>query len=156
GLLTASPEINADVEELFNVLTGYSRGRGYRRLLVAPTGIRSGLLEQIREETAAGPRGRIKIKVNNLVDPKIIDALYAASQAGVEVDLIVRGISGLKPGVPGLSEHIRVRSLIGGFLEHSRVFLFGDEERGVRVWIGSADMMPRNLDRRVEVLTPVD
>jgi polyphosphate kinase len=153
ALLTADPEITADIAELFNYLTGYSRQTNYRKLLVAPTTLRLGLFKMIEEE-AAKPEGRIVIKVNNLVDPEVIDALYRASQAGVKIDLIVRGICCLKPGVPGLSDGIRVRSLIGHYLEHSRIFAFGSgPER--HVLIGSSDLMPRNLDRRVEAVVPV-
>jgi polyphosphate kinase len=154
GLLSADPDLGADVSELFNFLTGYSRQRRYRRLLVAPACLRSGLLKLIEEE-AAHPDGRIVIKANNLVDLEIIDALYAASAAGVEIDLIIRSICCLRPGVPGLSERIRVRSIVGRFLEHSRVFRFGSEARGVQYYIGSPDMMDRNLDRRVEAVVPV-
>jgi polyphosphate kinase len=154
GLLTADPDLGADVADLFNQLTGYSRQRDYRRLLVAPTTLRPKLLDLIREEAAAGD-GTIVLKMNSLVDPDTIDALYAASNAGVDVDLIVRGICCLRPGVPGLSERIRVRSIVGRFLEHSRVFRFGSRERGFQHFIGSADLMPRNLDRRVEATFPV-
>ncbi len=153
ALFTADPDVTADIAELFNYLTGYSRQSKYRKLLVAPTTLRSGLVEMIEQE-ASKPNGRIVIKVNNLVDPEVIDALYRASQAGVEIDLIVRGICCLKPGVPGLSKGIRVRSLIGHYLEHSRIFRFGGEA-GSQVLIGSSDLMPRNLDRRVEAVVPV-
>jgi polyphosphate kinase len=155
GLFSADPALGADVGELFNFLTGYSRQRRYRRLLVAPTCLRTGLLKLIREEAAA-PDGRIVIKVNNLVDIEIIEALYEASQAGAEVDLIIRSVCCLRPGVPGLSERIRVRSIVGRFLEHSRAFRFGSHKRSVRYYIGSPDMMDRNLDRRVEAIVPVD
>jgi polyphosphate kinase len=157
GLLTADLTVAEDLTDLFTVLTGYSRPTSYRRLLVAPHGLRAGLVERIEREAAhaaAGRPGRIQIKVNAIGDEEIIDALYRASQAGVDVDLVVRGICTLRPGVPGLSDRIRVRSILGRFLEHSRVFRFGnggDEE----FWIGSADLMPRNLDRRVEVLVQV-
>jgi polyphosphate kinase len=154
GLLTADPEIGADVSELFNFLTGYSRQRRYRRLLVAPMGLRAGLVRLIRQEAAA-PDGRIEMKVNNLTDQEIIDTLYEASQQGVQIDLIVRSVCCLRPGVPGLSDNIRVRSLVGHFLEHSRIFRFGSERRGPQYHIGSADMMDRNLDRRVEAVVPV-
>ena len=153
ALFTADPDVTADIAELFNYLTGYSRQTKYRRLLVAPTTLRSGMLKLIQHE-ALKPEGRIVIKVNNLVDPEVIDALYRASQAGVRIDLIVRGICCLKPGVPGLSEGIRVRSLIGRYLEHSRIFGFGSGP-GRHVLIGSSDLMPRNLDRRVEAVVPV-
>jgi polyphosphate kinase len=155
GLLSARPDLGADLAELFNYLTGYSRQTRYRQLLVAPAGLRQSILELIAAERDAPDRaGRIVMKMNNLVDTAIIDGLYDASQAGVEIDLIVRGICCLRPGVPGLSERIRVRSVVGRYLEHSRVLAFGD--RGSRRYlIGSADLMPRNLDRRVEAMTPV-
>jgi polyphosphate kinase len=157
GILTADPRVGADLTDLFNTLTGYSRQTTYRRLMVAPHGIRSGLIEKIRREArhaAAGRVSGIRIKVNALVDEQIIDALYEASIAGVPVDLLVRGICALRPGVPALSENVRVRSIVGRFLEHSRVMSFtnaGDPEW----WIGSSDLMHRNLDRRVEVLLQV-
>ncbi|MBB3036236.1 polyphosphate kinase [Hoyosella altamirensis] len=155
GLLTAAPDIGADLTDLFNSLTGYSRVEQYRNLLVAPTGVRSGILQRIDDEIAhhrAGRPARIRLKANALVDEQIIDGLYKASQAGVPVEIVVRGICALKPGVPGLSETIHVRSIIGRFLEHSRIMHFqGCDE----FWIGSADMMHRNLDRRVEVLVRV-
>lgn len=153
GLFTADPDVTADIAELFNYLTGYSRQSSYRKLLVAPTTLRSGMLKIITQE-ALKPDGRIVIKVNNLVDPEVIDALYRASQAGVKIDLIVRGICCLKPGVRDLSEGIRVRSLVGHYLEHSRIFRFGTEG-GRHVLIGSSDLMPRNLDRRVEAVVPI-
>jgi polyphosphate kinase len=155
GLFSADPELGADLSELFNHLTGFSHETTYRKLLVAPVGLRANLLELIRREAEADD-GRIVIKVNNLQDPKIIDALYEAAAAGTEIDLIVRSICTLRPGVPGLSERIRVRSILGRFLEHSRIFRFGSPARGLRWFIGSADLMPRNLDRRVEVLAPVE
>jgi polyphosphate kinase len=155
GLLTADPEVGADLTDLFNHLTGYSRRETYRKLLVAPHSLRSGIIERIAAQTALGERGRIVMKMNSLVDPGIIDALYDASAAGVEVDLLVRGICCLRPGVPGLSERIRVRSIVGRFLEHSRIFRFGADPATAEYLIGSADMMPRNLDRRVEAVTPV-
>ncbi|MFI7022592.1 RNA degradosome polyphosphate kinase [Micromonospora sp. NPDC049900] len=157
GMLTADPEIGADLTDLFNVLTGYSRQTAYRRLLVAPQGIRSGLIERIEREIAhvrLGMPGLVQFKVNALVDEEITDALYRASQAGVHVDLIIRGMCTLRPGVPGLSENIRVRSVLGRFLEHSRVFRFGNNG-DAEFWIGSADLMHRNLDRRVEALVQV-
>jgi polyphosphate kinase len=153
ALFTASPDVTADIAELFNYLTGYSRQSKYRKLLVAPTTLRSGMLKLIQQE-ALKPQGRIVIKVNNLVDPEVIDALYRASQRGIHIDLIVRGICCLKPGVPGLSEAISVRSLVGHYLEHSRIFGFGSGA-GRHVLIGSSDLMPRNLDRRVEAVVPV-
>ena len=155
GLLSASAELGADLTELFNFLTGCGRPRRYRKLLVAPAGLRASLLAQIHEEAEARD-GRIVLKVNSLEDPEIVEALYTASAAGVEIDLIVRGICCLRPGVPGLSERIRVRSLVGRFLEHSRIFRFGSDARGCRYFIGSADLMTRNLDRRVEVVTPIE
>jgi polyphosphate kinase len=155
GVLSADPALCADLSELFNYLTGCSRQASYRRVLVAPAGLRAALLGLIRREAEA-PDGEIAIKLNNLSDPEIIDALYAASQAGARIDLVVRGICCLRPGVPGLSERIRVRSILGRFLEHSRIFRFGSEARGRRTYIGSADLMPRNLDQRVELLAPVD
>ncbi len=154
GLLTADPELGADLSDLFNLLTGYSRQRSYRRLLVAPADLKPRLIELIRAEAAAGD-GSIVLKMNSLVDTEMIDALYEASDSGVSVDLIVRGICCLRPGVPGLSENIRVRSIVGRYLEHSRIFRFGSQERGFRHFIGSADLMPRNLERRVEVTVPV-
>ncbi|CRK58730.1 Polyphosphate kinase [Alloactinosynnema sp. L-07] len=151
GLLTAEPSIGADLTDLFNVLTGYARQDTYRSLLVAPYGVRRGIVERVNDEIEHQRAGRpagIKVKLNSLVDEQVIDSLYRASQAGVPVDVVVRGICALKPGIPGLSENIRVRSILGRFLEHSRVFVFtGSQEH----WIGSADMMHRNLDRRVEV-----
>ncbi len=153
GVLSADPELGTDVSELFNFLTGYSRQRRFKRLLVAPMALRTGILKLIRRE-ASRPDGRIVIKVNNLVDPEMIDALYEASQGGTQIDLIVRSVSCLRPGVPGLSENIRVRSIVGRFLEHSRVYRFGDGDRA-EYYLGSADLMPRNLDRRVEAVVPV-
>jgi polyphosphate kinase len=155
GLLTADDELGADLSHLFNYLTGFSRQPRYRRLLVATVALRRELERLIRGQirAAEGERG-IVMKMNNLVDPGIIDALYEASAGGVPIDLIVRGICSLRPGVPGLSETIRVRSIVGRYLEHSRIFAFGAGERR-RFFIGSADLMPRNLDRRVEAVTPV-
>jgi polyphosphate kinase len=155
GLLTADPDIGEDLADLFNVLTGYSRQREYRKLLVAPHGLRSGLIARIEREAAADD-GSIVMKMNSLADRDMIDALYAASQAGADVELIVRGICCLRPGVPELSERIHVRSLVGRYLEHARVFRFGSEARGFDHLIGSADLMVRNLDRRVEALAPVE
>jgi len=152
GLLTADPEIGADLTDLFNLLTGYSRQREYRRLLVAPEYLRPEMLELIRGQAREG--GRIVLKMNALVDPDMVDALYEASQAGAEIDLIVRGICCLRPGIPGLSERITVRSLVGRYLEHSRIFRFGERAEATH-YIGSADLMQRNLDRRVEALVPV-
>jgi polyphosphate kinase len=154
GLLSADPELGSDLTDLFNFLTGYSKQSTYRMLLVSPVGMRSAMLALIRSE-AEKPDGRITIKVNNLVDAEIASALYAASQAGTQIDLIVRGICCLRPGVPGLSDRIRVRSIVGRYLEHSRIFRFGADPRTARYLIGSADLMPRNLDRRVEAAVPV-
>jgi polyphosphate kinase len=157
GLITADPQVGADLGDLFNQLSGYSRGTSYERLLTAPDDLRDGIVERIQDEVEhrrSGRSARIRMKINSLVDEVIIDELYRASQAGVPVDLLIRGICALKPGVPGLSETIRVRSILGRFLEHSRVLLFdggGDPE----VWIGSADLMHRNLDRRVEALVRI-
>jgi polyphosphate kinase len=155
GLLTADPALGADLTELFNYLTGYSRQGRYRKLLVAPVSLRPGICEHIDEEMAKGAAGRIVLKMNSLVDPEIIESLYAASNAGVSIDLIVRGICCLRPGVPGMSENIRVRSIVGRFLEHSRIYHFGADPESAVYLIGSADLMPRNLDRRVEAVTPV-
>jgi polyphosphate kinase len=154
GLLSADPELTADVADLFNSLTGYSNAADYRKILVAPGTLRPRLLELIRGEAAA-PDGSIVMKMNSLVDPEIIDALYKASAAGTAIDLIVRGICCLRPGVKGMSETIRVRSIVGTFLEHSRIFRFGSDARGTSYWIGSADLMPRNLGNRVECVAPV-
>jgi polyphosphate kinase len=157
GLFTADEEVGEDATDLFNFLTGYSRQKEYRRLLVAPSNMREKMVELIlreAEHARAGRPARIIVKINRLADRAIISALYEASQAGVPVDLIVRGICMLRPGVEGLSENIRVRSLVGRFLEHSRAYYFangGDEE----VYTGSADWMPRNFDRRVETVAPV-
>ena len=156
GLLTADPALGADLTELFNHLTGYSRSVRYRRLLVAPENLRPALRDHIRAEAAHGSAGRIVLKMNSLVDPELIDELYAASNAGTEIDLLVRGICCLRPQVAARSERIRVRSLVGGFLEHSRIYRFGADPAGATYLIGSADLMPRNLDRRVESLCPVD
>ena len=157
GLFTADPAVGEDLTDLFNYLTGYGRPGTYRRIVVAPEGMRPWVLGQIAEEAALGELGRITIKVNGLTDPEVIDALYSASQAGVRIDLIVRGVCCLRPGVPGLSERITVRSIMGRFLEHSRIFRFGEPggHRPVRYTIGSGDLMERNLDRRIEVLVPV-
>ena len=158
GLFTADPEIATDVADLFNSLTGYSRPRGMEKVLVAPAEMRDGLLAQIRwtmDAAARGDHARIAMKMNSLVDRGCIRALYEASRAGVQVDLNIRGICCLRPGIEGISENIRVTSVVGRFLEHSRVYSFhaGHESRW---YIGSADLMPRNLDTRVEALVPVD
>jgi polyphosphate kinase len=155
GLLTASPDIGADLTDLFNSLTGYSRKVSYRNLLVAPHGVRKGIIERIDREIAAkhdGADARIRVKANALVDEQVIDALYRASQAGVRVEVVVRGICALRPGGTGFSENIVVRSILGRFLEHSRIIHFSAIDE---FWIGSADMMHRNLDRRVEVMAQV-
>jgi polyphosphate kinase len=158
GLLTCDEEITNDLTDLFNSLTGYARDTRYRRILVAPDGLREAVIELIgRVARRHSPRrkGRIVMQMNSLVDAACIRALYAASQAGVEIDLIVRGICRLRPGVPGVSETIRVRSIVGRFLEHSRLWMF-QNGRERSYYIGSADLMPRNLDHRVEAVTPVD
>jgi polyphosphate kinase len=158
GLLTANPIVTDDIGRLFNHLSGMSQETSYKRLLVAPHGVRTGLIERIEAEIAhhqAGRPGYIRIKVNSLVDEAIGDALYRASQAGVPVDLWVRGICTIRPGAPGLSENIRVRSILGRFLEHSRLFWFANGGQP-SVGIGSADLMHRNLDRRVEVLASIN
>ncbi|HEY9394714.1 MAG TPA: polyphosphate kinase 1, partial [Nocardioides sp.] len=159
GLITTNEGIGEDVAHLFNNLSGWSREATYEQLLVAPGNVRNGLIEQIHAEIAhhlAGRPARIRLKANSVVDEAIIDALYLASQAGVPVQLLVRGICALRPGVEGLSETIEVRSILGRFLEHSRIFWFengtADDGDGPSAWIGSADMMHRNLDRRVEAL----
>ncbi len=155
GLITAAPDIGADLTDLFNSLTGYSRKVSYRNLLVAPHGVRKGIIERVEREIAAhreGGNGRIRLKANAVVDEQVIDALYRASQAGVRVEVVVRGICALKPGADGFSENIVVRSILGRFLEHSRIFHFNAINE---FFIGSADMMHRNLDRRVEVLAQV-
>jgi polyphosphate kinase len=158
GLFTADPDIGADVAEMFNFLTGYGRPAVYRKMLVSPTTMRGRFIEEIESTVAAheaGEETRIALKMNSLVDAGCIQALYRASQAGVTVDLNVRGICCLKPGVPGVSENIRVTSVVGRFLEHSRVYAFQRGEE-TRVLMGSADMMPRNLDSRVELVAPVE
>ncbi len=180
GLLTADEEIGSDLGDLFNHLTGFSRHADYRQILVSPVTTRDRVIEMIEEQAAVGSRGRIVFKLNGLTDPAVIDALYGASMAGVPIDLIVRGLCSLHAGVPGLSETIRVRSIVGQFLEHSRIYRFGGgarfddgEWRGddewplaepwsdegpatpLRIYIGSSDLMRRNLDRRIEVLVPV-
>jgi polyphosphate kinase len=158
GLFTADPEIAADIADLFNFVTGFGRPQAFRKILVAPFNLRRELVERIRRVAAAAAEGehaRIRIKVNNLVDPGIVEELYRASQAGAEIDLIVRAICVLRPGVEGFSENVRVRSILGRFLEHSRLYCFeaGDERTYL---IGSADLMQRNLDHRIEVVVPVE
>jgi polyphosphate kinase len=156
GILTADPKLGQDLSALFNYLTGYSREQRYRRLVVAPVAMRARLLRMVRAEADKGAEGRIVVKINNLVDTKTIDALYQASGKGARIDLMVRSICCLRPGVPGLSENIRVRSLVGRYLEHSRIFRFGEDDPTATYYIGSADLMPRNLDDRVEALVPVE
>jgi polyphosphate kinase len=159
GLFTADEEITADVADLFNYLTGFSEPQEFRKLLVAPFNLRDGLVREIQQVAAAAREGddkaAIVIKVNALHDVRLIDELYAASEAGVQIDIIVRNICGLRPGVKGLSETIRVRSVLGRFLEHSRFFIFRRRD-GSRYFLGSADLLPRNLDGRIEVVTPVE
>jgi polyphosphate kinase len=189
GLLTMDPEVGADLTDLFNSITGYSRRTEYRRILVAPLSLRASMVARVEREAKRGAEGVLIWKMNNLVDSGIIDALYAASQAGVRITLIIRGICCLRPGVPGLSDNIVVRSIVGRWLEHSRIYFFGQGGENVpaggesppaeggagevgvaegkvadivgtmpsggEYYIGSADMMPRNLDRRVEVIVPV-
>ena len=167
GLLTCEPEVGQDKTRLLTKLSGYAPKSSFHRLLVAPRTVRSGLIQRIRREEDAARAGKeawIKIKVNSIVDEKTIDALYRASQAGVKIDIVERGICALKPGVPGLSENIRVRSILGRFLEHSRIYAFANSDgpqigegpaAGPEVWIGSADLMHRNLDRRVEALVRI-
>jgi polyphosphate kinase len=157
GLFTADPAIGEDLTDLFNHLTGYGRPVTYRRIVVAPQGMRPWILDQVAAQAALGEEGRITMKVNGLTDPEVIDHLYSASCAGARIDLVVRGLCCLRPGVPGLSEQITVRSIMGRFLEHSRIFRFGDPAgtHPVHYWIGSGDLMERNLDRRIEVLVPV-
>ncbi len=158
GLFTCDEEIGADVADMFNFLTGLARPEGYRKVLIAPNGMREGIMDEIDRTIDAHKRGEpaaIKLKMNSLVDRRIIRALYRASRAGVSVDLNVRGICCLRPGVEGVSENIRVVSILGRFLEHSRVYMF-ERDGDVRVLIGSADLMPRNLDTRVELVTPVE
>jgi polyphosphate kinase len=158
GLFTTDPAIGEDIAELFNFLTGFARPTNYRKVLVAPSHLRNALLHEIEQTIAAhSPQSpsRITIKINSLVDRACIEALYAASRAGVPIDLNVRGICRLRPGVPGVSETIRVVSVVGRFLEHSRVYAF--ERRGAHtVYISSADLMPRNLDHRVELAVPIE
>jgi polyphosphate kinase len=158
GLFTTDPEIGEEVANLFNALTGYGHPRRQQKVLVAPDSMREPLLEEIRRTVAAheaGEPARIVMKMNSLVDRRCIEELYRASQAGVPIDLNVRGICCLKPGIPGVSETINVVSVVGRFLEHSRIYSFhrGDDHR---YYIGSADLMPRNLDTRVELLVPVE
>ena len=158
GLLTADEAIGDDATSLFNFLTGYSQQTEYERLMVAPVNLRERLIELVRRESenaAAGKPAKIIVKTNSLTDTDLIEELYAASAAGVEIELIIRGVCALRPGVAGLSDKIRVRSVVGRFLEHSRIFYFANREEGEEIYIGSADWMQRNLDRRVEVVVPI-
>jgi polyphosphate kinase len=158
GLFTADEDIAADIADLFNHLTGFGRPAHFRKLLVAPFTLHERLLEEIRAVTVAaeaGKKARIRIKVNGLTHPQVIDELYVAAEAGAKIELLVRGVCSLRPGVSGLSENIRVRSVLGRFLEHSRLFVFDAADRSVS-FMGSADLMPRNLDHRVEVVTPIE
>ena len=157
GYITSDDAIGDDVVQLFNHFTGFSRNNDYRALLVAPEGLRPQLIDLIEREMEYGPEGSISMKCNSLADPVLIDALYRASDAGVPVQLLVRGISCIRPGVPGLSENISVRSILGRYLEHSRIYRFehGGDDGGPLYLIGSPDLMPRNLERRVEVLVPI-
>lgn len=158
GLLTCRQDLGADLTDLFNYLTGYSRQKSFRKLLIAPVNLRSRMIELIDREidhVRNGRPGRLVAKMNSLVDPPIIQALYRASQAGVSIDLIIRGICCLRPGLPGISDNIRVISIVGRLLEHSRVFYFANDGND-EVYIGSADWMPRNLNRRVEAVTPIE
>ena len=158
GLLSCREKLGADLTDLFNFLTGYSRQKSYRKLLVAPVNMRERMVSMINREAEHcrnGGSGRIVAKMNSLVDPQIIATVYKASQAGVNIDLVIRGICCLKPGIKGVSDNINVISIVGRFLEHSRIFYFhngGEEE----IYIGSADWMTRNLSRRVEAITPVE
>jgi polyphosphate kinase len=154
GMMTSDENIGADASELFNYLTGYSNQVDYRRFLVAPVNLRAKIMEFIEREISFGSKGQIIIKVNSLVDAEMIEALYRASQAGVKIELIVRGVCCLRPGLAKVSENIRVISIIGRFLEHSRVYYFHNKGKP-ELYIGSADLMPRNIDRRVEVLFPI-
>jgi polyphosphate kinase len=157
GVLSSRAELGADVTRFFNYITGFSQPPHYQQLVTSPGGIRDFVIERIREEAKAGAAGRIIIKVNGLDDAAVIDALYEASAAGTPIDLVSRGICCLRPGVPGLSETIRVRSIVGRFLEHSRIFRFGGSgDRPAQFYIGSADLRRRNLDRRVEAMIPVE
>ena len=155
GFMSSDDELGADASELFNFLTGYSKQNSYRKFLVAPVNLRQHLLQFLEREIAHGEEGRIIFKMNSLVDSEVISALYRASQAGVKIDLIVRGICCLRPGMKGVSENIRVLSIVGRFLEHSRIYYFHNKGKS-DLYVGSADLMPRNIDRRVEVLFPIE
>ncbi|MBU6496319.1 MAG: RNA degradosome polyphosphate kinase, partial [Acidobacteria bacterium] len=157
GILTCNDEVAKDVGELFNYLTGFSKGGEYRRIVVSPAQVRDRVVELIGAQAERGARGRILVKVNGLTDPTVIDALYEASRAGVEIRLIVRTLCCLRPGIEGLSENITVHSVVGEFLEHSRLFIFSRPgEPDFEVYLGSADLMERNLDRRVEAIVPIE
>lgn len=155
GFMSSDYDLGADASDLFNFLTGYTRQESYRKFLVAPVNMRQGVLKFIERETEHGLNGRIVIKCNSLVDAELIRALYRASQAGVQIDLLVRGICCLRPGLPGISDNIQVISLVGRFLEHSRIYYFHNQGTP-DLYVGSADLMPRNLDRRVEILFPIE
>jgi polyphosphate kinase len=157
-LFTCRPDIGADATELFNALTGYWSPRTYRSLLVAPTKLRTAIVERIEREIRIQEEhgnGRLIFKTNALTDPDMVRLLYRASQAGVQIDLIIRGMCCLRPGMPGISETVRVRSIVGRFLEHSRIYYFGNNGHE-EIYLGSADLMPRNLNDRVETLFPID
>ena len=158
GLLTCKPEFGDDASDLFNALTGYSRKEDYKKFLVAPLALRKRFAALIDREinwARQGAEAKLIFKTNSLIDPDFIRQLYQASQAGVQIDLLVRGICGLRPGIPGLSDNIRVVSVVGRFLEHARIYYFynGDNPD---IYLGSADLMPRNLDRRIETLFPIE
>jgi polyphosphate kinase len=158
GLFTADPEIGADVADLFNYLTGFGRPRRFRKLLVAPFALRARLIEEIRtvaQSAAAGKKASIRIKVNALTDQAVIEELYEASEAGAKIDIVARGVCSLRPGVPGMSENIKVRSIVGRYLEHSRLFILESNKKSTYL-LGSADLMPRNLDHRLEIVAPVE
>ena len=159
SLFTAKAAFTADIANLFNTLTGYTRKPAFKKLLVAPFNLHDSIIRKIHHESKvakAGKDARIIIKVNSLIDPEVIKSLYLASQSGVKIDLIVRGICGLVPGVKGLSENIRIKSLLGRFLEHSRVYYFKNSPPGETTYLGSADWMPRNFFRRIEVVFPIE
>jgi polyphosphate kinase len=158
GLFSADEDIASDVADLFNYLTGFGRPTPFRKLLVAPFTLKQRLIEEIRlvaDAARVGKKARIRLKVNGLTHVEVIDELYAASAAGARIDLLVRGVCSLRPGVPGISETIRVRSVLGRFLEHSRLFMFEAADHS-STYIGSADLMPRNLDHRIEVVAPIE